>query len=199
MYFDFVEIGTSDFEVGENNIIDHSKQYLFVEPLKFYLEKLPTGPNITKANCAITDKETTLEMFFIEEENILKYNLPLWVKGCNKLGSEHPTVKKLIKENNLPQHIITRLSIECLTFKTLIQKYNISKIDKLKIDTEGHDHVILKDVIKLLIDNEITINSITFEYIQVFENTFELDRLSKFLAGVYPRFNKRCDDVTYSI
>ena len=55
MKFDFVEIGTSDFDTN----LDKRKKgqkILLVEPVKYYLDKLPNGEGIFKNNCAISDK-----------------------------------------------------------------------------------------------------------------------------------------------
>ena len=63
--------------------------------------------------------------------------------------------------------------------------YNIERIGGLKIDTEGHDHFILKEVYDC-VSKGFKINSITFEYEPAFGNTKELDKFTaKFKALGY--------------
>lgn len=66
------------------------------------------------------------------------------MKGCNSINSYHPTIEKLLIQNNYdPQKIFNKHIVKVYTLKEIIEKYNISSFDKLKIDTEGHDTIIL--------------------------------------------------------
>lgn len=195
MRYNYVDIGTCDFEIADGKIKDDCN-YLFVEPIFKYLERLPSGKNITKVNYAITDKKKDSFISYIEEDDIIKYSLPMWMKGCNKLGQDHPRTLQLINSNKLPKSIIKHLPVKCITFKDLMELYNVEYIEKLKIDTEGHDHVILKSIIIELINKSININQITFEYKQNFNNTSDLDHLYKFLKGNYPNGIKSGDNYT---
>ena len=80
--FDFVDIGTSDFDTSVD-FLKPGQKVLLVEPLKYYLDRLPDGPGIFKANYAISTKIRTGYMFYVEEELIHKYGLPNWIRGCN--------------------------------------------------------------------------------------------------------------------
>jgi len=185
MHVDFLEIGTCDFEIGEG-IINPNKLYVLVEPINYYLNRLPDSSNIIKINHAISNIEKIISIFYINEENIIKYNLPYWVRGCNKINEKHPTVIKLLQDLNIKENIFTEDQVESITFETLIRKFNIDTIDKLKIDTEGHDHFIFKTVIDCLYKNIVNINSIKVEYIPAFKNTEEIDVLRKEIENLYP-------------
>lgn len=161
--YDTIEIGTSDFDIS-NGKFDKNKDYILVEPLKFYLDKLPNDENISKVNAAISDSNSETTVYYISEENIKKYNLPDWVKGCNSIKDPHPTILKLIKDKSLPKDIIEKIKIKTITFESLVKQFDIKYIGNLKIDTEGHDHIILKDVLKYLTTNKINIKNIEFEY-----------------------------------
>jgi FkbM family methyltransferase len=174
--YDVVEIGTSDFDVA-NGKFDKNKDYILVEPLKFYLDKLPNKENISKVNVAISNFDGETIVYYINEDNIKKYELPDWVKGCNSIGNPHPTILKLIKDKNLSKNIIEETKVRTITFGALVKEFNIKYIGHLKIDTEGHDHIILKDVLRYLIDNTINIKSIEFEYNSLSDKR-ELDSIS---------------------
>jgi hypothetical protein len=56
-----------------------------------------------------------------------------------------------------------RCRVKCLSFETVIENYNISKLGFLKIDAEGCDYEILMDVAKLLQKKVLSIDAIMFE------------------------------------
>lgn len=185
MHLDYLDIGTSDFDIG-NGSIEDCKTYLLVEPVEYYLNNIPNKDNILKANCAISDRDGFVNVYYIEEHNIEKYKLPYWVRGCNKINEKHPTVVKLLKYLNISDDIVTCKEIRSITFNTLIKNYNIESINNLKIDTEGHDHIVLKEVAKCLFENAISIQNIKLEYLPVFGNTKEIDNTCSVIKHLYP-------------
>lgn len=185
MCLDYVDIGTSDFEIG-NGQIENNKTYLLVEPISFYLNNIPDTPNIIKANYAISDTEGTIDVYYVEEENITKYNLPYWVRGCNKVNQKHPTVTNLLKNLNISEDIIVRKEVKCITFDSLRQLYDITHIKNLKIDTEGHDHIVLNEVAKCILSGTVNIDNIKIEYLPVFGVTPEIDYICQIIKDIYP-------------
>ena len=146
-HVNFIEIGTSDFDTllqrqPEDNTINYS-----IEPIKFYLDALPNKKNVNKINCAISDKDGETTIYYVKPENIAKYGLPDWVRGCNSIGNKHPTVEKLLRNNKL-EHILESDKIDVVDIKTFIAKYNIKSINYLKIDTEGHDCIIINSLLQ---------------------------------------------------
>ena len=186
MHIDFLDIGTSDFDIGDGNI-DINKQYLLVEPVVHYLNNLPNSSNIIKANFAISNIEDNITVYYVDEKTIKEYDLPDWVRGCNKINTKHPTVSKLIQERNITQDIVTEKIVKCITFTTLIKTYGITSITNLKIDTEGHDHIVLQTVLDCLNNTNITIDTIKIEYLPVFGNTELIDDVAKQLLHLYPK------------
>ena len=53
MKYDFIEIGTSDFDTLLETTIN--KIGISIEPLKYYLDNLPNNDKVIKVNCAIED------------------------------------------------------------------------------------------------------------------------------------------------
>ena len=49
-HFDFIDIGTSDFDYT----IPNNNQFgIYVEPIKYYIDKIPNYPNTIKLQVAI--------------------------------------------------------------------------------------------------------------------------------------------------
>ena len=196
--YDYVEIGTCDFEIGSGTF-ENNKKYLLVEPLKNYLDNIPDNRNITKVNAAISNVKTDLKIYFIREDDITKYNLPLWVRGCNKIGEKHPTVVKLLKELNIYQNnIFSEKVVPAITFKDLITDFEVNHIVNLKVDTEGYDHIIFKDVINCLLQKRVEIDNITLEYITSHKNTKKIDKLYQSIKHLYPKSIRLGDNIYFS-
>lgn len=197
MFYDNVDIGTCDFDVADN-IFDKNKKYLLVEPMKEYLDRLPIGENIIKENSAISNKSGLINIFYVSEDSINKHNLPLWVKGCNRINEPHITVSRYISENNIDPSIISSKQINVMSFFTLIDKYNIKHIGCLKIDTEGHDHIIFQQAAKLIKENILVVDRLILEYIEAFNNTKLIDDISFSLRSYLPNVEFNCDNLILS-
>jgi FkbM family methyltransferase len=154
MKYKFLEIGTCDFNSPSQEVILNNEYGICVEPIKYYLDRLPNLKNIYKKNCAISNFRGNIDVYYINEENINKYNLPNWIRGCNKIGDYHPTVLKELKNRNLDTNIICIEKVEVMTFSDLIIEFNCKDIDYLKIDTEGHDHTIIEDMFYFYLNNK---------------------------------------------
>ena len=145
MDLDFLEIGTSNFDT----LIQSSQNEvgMSVEPIAHYLNDLPNRPNVIKVNAAITSNKVsdTIDVYYVPEDVIVANNLIYWLKGCNSIGNYHYqherlNIKEFVKIDKVPLMNIDELLIQ----------YNIRKIRYLKIDTEGHDCVILKGLFEYL-------------------------------------------------
>jgi FkbM family methyltransferase len=152
-HFDFLEIGTSDFEAECINA-DGNVRGISVEPIKHYLGKLPKKENVTYLNVAVSNTRGTLPIYYLPEEAIAKLGLPFWLKGTNSIEKPHPTVVKLLSNKILSGEILSLsevLRIEevgVVTLMDIFNDLNISSLGLLKIDTEGHDCVILQSFFK---------------------------------------------------
>src|SRR5437660_342649 len=89
-FFDFIEIGTSDF----NTLIQSSEDErgLSIEPIKTYLDRLPDKKNVQKLNIAISNKLGTCKVYYMSEEDIVKHNFPDAARGCNSIDSYHKSI-----------------------------------------------------------------------------------------------------------
>ena len=173
MKFDFIEIGTRYFDTLLETTTD--KVGISIEPLKYYLDNLSNNDKVIKVNYAISDTDFETNIFWIHPDDIKKHNLPDWLRGCNSIIPPHPSVIKELEKNNL-LNIYKTSKCKCITWSTLISIYDITSVDLLKIDTEGHDCKIIQNI---LISNTILPNEILFEYNVLtnkdeFKNTIDL-------------------------
>jgi hypothetical protein len=136
------------------------KKGISIDPLKIYLDRLPDKENNIKINVAISDTKGKTPIYYVHPDDIEKYNLPFWVRGCNSIGKKHPSVEKLLNENGL-NYLLKEQEIDTITWDCLIKNYNIISVEELKIDTEGHDTVIIESILSSI--TNILPKKITFE------------------------------------
>lgn len=171
MKYDYIDIGTSDFETSLEQLKE-SETLILVEPLIHYLNKFPNKENIFKCPFALSDKDGIMKMYYVSEDKIDQFGLPAWVRGCNSLGKMHPT---LVNQLNL-QSVMDCVNVPVLSVTNFFNLYQITEIGQLKIDTEGHDATILKEIYQIQEIQNIPIQKIIFEYIWRKE---ELDELTQ--------------------
>ncbi len=162
MRYDFIEIGTSDFDT-EIQKCDDNKIGLSIEAIDYYLERLPNKKNVIKVNAAVSNYLGDVDVYFLNDETIKKFNLPYYVKGQNSIGSPHPEILKWDKVG-LTINDISKKNVKVINFKTIIEKYNVTSIGLLKIDTEGHDCIIMEDYLSFVgSKKELLADNIIFE------------------------------------
>jgi FkbM family methyltransferase len=175
MKYNYVDIGTCDFDTSAD-IAKPEDQILLVEPLQYYLNRIPDKPNQKKVNLAISSQPGSLLVYFVPEVTINILGLPGWVRGCNSLGTRHPTVDAVLYDMGLPLKLVNTTSVEVITFAQLCSRYDITEIDKLKIDTEGHEEFILPGVYDK-VKSGMRIQEIKFENQTSIGNKVFLDNL----------------------
>jgi len=132
--------------IGYTNTYDFTG--LYVEPINYLFEKLKknldNGKNLFE-NSAISDYDGQITMMTIDQNVIDSglvhncfYGMSAVVPAKNGLGSEfdRPTVEKYGKLVN----------VNCIKLDTLFREHNIEKFDVIKIDAEGHDYTIFKQI-----------------------------------------------------
>jgi hypothetical protein len=173
--YDFVEVGTSDF----HTVVEISSPWskgISIEPLAFYLDKLPVLPECHKEYAALVTEEMfanadNIEVYYVPEDTIWKHNLGDWVKGCNSVGKPHdfhthyfPDPGRWHNElhrdllptrNILEEGLVRHEVVKCITWAQLVEKYDIEQVGLLKTDTEGLDAALLIDVINYYKKNDL--------------------------------------------
>lgn len=171
--FSFVDIGTSDFRY---TIPNNNEFGIYVEPIDFYLDSIEDYPNTIKARLAITDKDGTVPIYFVPPDAIKKYDLPFFIRGCNKIGEIHKAIEReCVKRGILVSSIIKAEEVECTTLETFVNRYNISHIDNLKIDTEGFDCKIVQQMVQLVKGKICSVSNVEFEVNPLFATPQEIE------------------------
>lgn len=135
MKYDFVEIGTSNFDTLIETATDTTRG-ISIEPIQSYLDALPNPPGVLKVKCAVsrTNTSETLEVYYVPEHLVREHNLPDWLRGCNSVGDYH------LQHHVLDvKHLVVRDQVESVPIGQLFDRYDIAQLDYLKIDTEGSD------------------------------------------------------------
>ncbi len=138
------------------------KKVLLVEPVPHNVEaindNLKDFKNIILEQVAISDKKEKKDFFFVKRSSIPKLKKH-WSSGIGSFNKshilEHRSKRFLVEDID-----IDKISIQSITLQDLIEKYSITKIDKLLIDVEGSEYSILKNIDL----NKINIKKIIFEY-----------------------------------
>lgn len=138
--YDFIEIGTSNFDTLIQNANDDTIG-ISVDAVKYYIDSLPDKKNVTKINLGISDIDTSMNVFYIPEKIIEQNGLHSWFKGCNSINNYHPLH---IAHNVF--HLCEIEKVNVITTHRLFYENRVKKVKYLKIDTEGHDCIILKSL-----------------------------------------------------
>ena len=137
---DFIEIGTSHFET----LIQTSKNFqkgISVDAVKYYVDALPDKHNVKKLNIGISDKNGSANIYYIPANIIELLKLPIWYYGCNSLNCYHP-----YHIHDKLEKYVSIEKINIIPTYELFYKNKVKKVKLLKIDTEGHDSIILESL-----------------------------------------------------
>lgn len=144
MNYDFIEIGTSDFDTllqtTENQI------GMSIEPIKFYLDNLPNNPHVIKVNCAVSNVDGITDVFWVDPKDIEEHGMFSYLRGCNSINHPHEITLNELRSFNL-ESLMKKSTCITATWKTIVDRYDIKKVNLLKIDTEGHDCHIINNII----------------------------------------------------
>lgn len=142
-HFNFIEIGTCDYDTLLEQLGD-TQLGISIEPIKSYQDRLPYKPNVIKVNAAISSEDKDIDLFHVPLENQIKHNLS-FTRGWGTVEKPHkghgdPTLL-------LNDGILQKSTIKALTFKTLCETYGVRSVDQIKIDTEGHDCIVVNSIL----------------------------------------------------
>jgi FkbM family methyltransferase len=153
--YNFIEIGTSDFD-SLIETVDAIATGIVVEPVNFYLYKLPHKPRIHKLCAAIGEKNSHAFIHYLNPNIIEKYQLPAWSKGCNMIGKNHPTVIDLLLKMNIsPEEYFLKESVATYTLNTVFDMFQVNSVEVVKIDAEGDDCMIMRQLHSIICQNRI--------------------------------------------
>lgn len=186
MRFQFIDIGCGHQSVS-SDIYGTSDEIfgMYVEPIKEYLDVLPSGKNIIKENCAIYDKSGDIEFNAIIRNNPRYFSnkeISDIVQDPNKLNHYISKYGNSGQSSFLdlgPNLITQKIKVKTLSLEQLFLKHNVTEIENLKIDVEGYEEHLLTQLYELMENNKVKIlKEIKFEYNHL-SNLHVLNRLTK--------------------
>jgi FkbM family methyltransferase len=153
----FVEIGASDGVTGDP-LYKHVqtgalKRGLLVEPLPDLFELLTANyaghaDSVQLANVAIgSSNSTNVDMMRVPLDAC--QSLPKWVRGTSSLRPEcTPLTGKNVSAAlfSVIEPLIQTVSVQVCSLSTLLDRYNVGKVDLLQLDCEGMDWLILQQL-----------------------------------------------------
>lgn len=126
----FIEIGSCDFNTL-NHLSDFGWRGLIVDPMKKYLDNIERKPNIEYINIAISNKFDTMDLHVFKDEIV---NSDSDFRGMSTLNPND-----YVLEHNMTDTV----KVNVIPYEKLLEYSGVTRVDYLKIDTEGHDYTIL--------------------------------------------------------
>ena len=168
--FGLVVIGAHSGIFLKDLISDYTDQkILLVEPVPYNYHILENEykdhPDILICKNAILDKVKKDNFYYVKKETISKLGKH-WASQIGSFDKKHILNHKN-KRFNIQEEDIQTAEVEFITFLDLIKKYSINSIDKLQLDVEGAEYIIMNSINY----QKIKINKIFFES-KHFDGTF---------------------------
>lgn len=155
-----IQIGTCDANDDLTQIVKEQKPELLilVEPMAIHNDKIKECylgvDNFFLENIAITTKNIDEIIFYYHKNDGPKYEVST-------------TDLNHILKHGYDVSGVVELKVKCLTINNLFDKYNLSKIDILFIDSEGSDD----EIIKSINFEKYNISKIYFENLHIKDNS----------------------------
>ena len=168
--FGLVVIGAHSGIFLKDLISDYTDQnILLVEPVPYNYQILENEykdhPDILICKNAILDKAKKDNFYYVKKDSISKLGKH-WASQIGSFDKKHILNHKN-KRFDIQEEDIQTAEVEFITFSDLIKKYSINSIDKLQIDVEGAEYMIMNSINY----QETKINKIFFES-KHFDGTF---------------------------
>jgi len=193
MHYDFIEIGTSNFDTLAISSPD-DQLGIVVEPIKRYIDSLPDRENVIKVNAAISMDGNTddAKIYYIPEEIIdSNSDVPFFFKGCNSLNEYHP----LHLEHDL-KHLVKIDVVPCMTILDLFKKYDVESVTYLQTDTEGADAGILTQLQNYMLNDNTSFRPKRIKFEAKYMSQEDQERI---LYNFIKNMNYIAEEVSYDI
>ena len=142
--YDFIEIGTCDYDALIQSATDQTVG-ISVEPVRLYLDRLPSPPLVKKLNVAIGDHSGAAEVHYIPPEVLERLQWGGERRGCNSVDRPHAGVVQWLRERGLDYDtIVRRDTVRMMTVAELFAEHDVTEIGVFKVDAEGMDPVIMQ-------------------------------------------------------
>jgi hypothetical protein len=139
MNYDFIEIGTSDFGKLEQS---SGGWGLAIDPVESIIQNFPPVERVNRFCAAISNRNGRAKVYWIDTKDIIDYNLPDWIKGCNTIDDPHSKALELLKERGLA-YLMNESYCEVMTWKALVKKCEIERVESIRVNTKMDDNLIV--------------------------------------------------------
>ena len=203
MKYDFIDIGCGQCSVSSDDYFyGTSVKGLLVEPIEEYCAILPQSDTVLVECAGIGEYDGEKELTVCLDGDIVEYvphklyknkkALDRYMKSKNIFHSGTSSfigADKIHHKDTYHTRIVKLMSLE-----TLLKKYNISEVDQLKIDVEGYEPIILKQLVNLWENKKFKVNKkLIFECAPNFNNN---EILIKFANEIGVKFGFKWDMVS---
>lgn len=179
-------------------IVDNNTKLILVEPVPFlfeqlknnYNKKFENNHNIIFINKAVSNFIGEIEMTIPSEKNDFS-KLPFWASQLASVNNDHAL-------GHISNLLVEKIIVKTTTINEIVKEFNITQIDLLHTDTEGHDYTILMNY-----NFEVKPKQIMFEHKHMdglFTMGIKYDELSnKLLSLGYKKTEQNSEDTTFQL
>jgi len=189
MKYKFIDIGCGHVSVS-SDIFGTDEVGMYVEPIKKFLDVLPSGPNIIKEECAITETNGEVNLYAFIPEHV-EYFTGTQLQEIFKDKEKEKEFYSQYPASNCSslfyfdieyfQRLSKKIKVKSKTLETLFDEHKVTEVDYLKIDVEGAESIVLNQLIKLMEKRSVKVNKqIKFEYCNL-QFIKELDKIAEYL------------------
>jgi FkbM family methyltransferase len=110
-------------------------------------------------NCAVSNRSGSLDMYEVDDAEVGKFEFPSWTRQVASMSRDH--VKK-----HFPTAALQARTVSVTRMSDVTRSCNLSRVDLLVMDVEGHERTIIEDVDY----NLLRIKVILYEHRHMSEN-----------------------------
>jgi FkbM family methyltransferase len=132
----FVGDTTNDYIFNGLNINDNA---IFIEPVFEYFERLKNNYNTKYPN----NNFTFLNIACSDKKGKIKLYKPIKTESVQEWVDQLTSVLEFHTINHNVNAQVEEIEVDSNTLENIITEYNITDLDILSVDTEGHDYEIL--------------------------------------------------------
>lgn len=144
---EIVQIGANDgktFDPIHSFVMRNPKRVrgFLLEPVGEYFDELVRTyahiPSLTPLRLAIHASEQSMDIYRIDPKRLA--SAPAFTRGIASFDPDYH------RKSSTPSDWMIKERVDCISFASLIERYGITKLDLLCIDTEGYDAAIVSAI-----------------------------------------------------
>ncbi|CAL1146209.1 unnamed protein product [Cladocopium goreaui] len=162
---DYIEIGTADFDTLAQQLHGTDPVGLSIEPVEEHFQQLPvketseTKIGQRKLWAAVAEQDGEADLYVVRPEYMepqcsnatvrqlgLQYCLPWWFRATASLHKPAALVDVHAGEKAVEAQMVVK--VPTVSYASLMERFDVTSLHLLKIDTEGFDVLILRQMLK---------------------------------------------------